>query len=65
MMDALGTLDATLLSRIQFGFTISFHIVFPALSIGLAGFLPSPFANPPSLCRRNTTSSFHQARSSA
>jgi cytochrome d ubiquinol oxidase subunit I len=31
--------DATLLSRIQFGFTISFHILFPAFSIGLAGFL--------------------------
>jgi cytochrome d ubiquinol oxidase subunit I len=32
-------LDAALLSRIQFGFTISFHILFPAFSIGLAGFL--------------------------
>ncbi len=32
-------LDATMLSRIQFGFTITFHILFPALSIGLAGFL--------------------------
>ncbi len=31
--------DATMLSRIQFGFTITFHILFPALSIGLAGFL--------------------------
>lgn len=27
------------LARIQFGFTISFHIVFPAISIGLASFL--------------------------
>ena len=27
------------LSRIQFAFTISFHIIFPALSIGLASFL--------------------------
>jgi cytochrome d ubiquinol oxidase subunit I len=32
-------LDALLLSRIQFGFTISFHIVFPALTIGLASYL--------------------------
>jgi cytochrome d ubiquinol oxidase subunit I len=32
-------LDATMLSRIQFGFTITFHILFPAFSIGLAGFL--------------------------
>ena len=32
-------LDATLLARIQFAFTIGFHIVFPALSIGLAAFL--------------------------
>ena len=27
------------LSRIQFGFTVSMHIIFPALSIGLASFL--------------------------
>ncbi len=27
------------LSRIQFGFTITFHIIFPALTIGTAGFL--------------------------
>lgn len=32
-------LDPVLLARIQFAFTISFHIVFPALSIGLASFL--------------------------
>lgn len=32
-------LDPILLARIQFAFTISFHIVFPALSIGLASFL--------------------------
>lgn len=32
-------LDTALLSRIQFGFTISFHILFPAFSIGLAMFL--------------------------
>ena len=31
--------DALLLSRIQFGFTITFHILFPAFSIGLSGFL--------------------------
>jgi cytochrome d ubiquinol oxidase subunit I len=33
------TLDAELLARIQFGFTVSFHIIFPSLSIGLALFL--------------------------
>lgn len=33
------TLDATLLARVQFAFTISFHIVFPAFSIGLASYL--------------------------
>ena len=35
------TPDATavLLSRIQFGFTISFHIIFPAFTIGLAAWL--------------------------
>jgi len=32
-------LDPLLLARIQFGFTISFHIVFPALTIGLASYL--------------------------
>lgn len=32
-------MDALLLARIQFGFTISFHIIFPALSIGLASYL--------------------------
>src|ERR1700758_583968 len=30
---------ALLLSRIQFGFTISFHIIFPAFTIGLAAWL--------------------------
>src|SRR3569832_2635697 len=33
------TVDALLLARIQFGFTISFHIIFPALTIGLASYL--------------------------
>ncbi|WP_295681024.1 cytochrome ubiquinol oxidase subunit I [uncultured Nevskia sp.] len=32
-------LDATLLARIQFAFTISAHIVFPVFSIGLASYL--------------------------
>ena len=32
-------LDPILLARIQFAFTISFHIIFPAFSIGLASFL--------------------------
>lgn len=32
-------LDPVLISRIQFAFTISFHILFPAFSIGLATFL--------------------------
>src|SRR5262249_23468260 len=32
-------LDATTLARIQFGFTIAFHIIFPTMSIGLAWFL--------------------------
>ena len=27
------------LARIQFAFTVSFHIIFPAISIGLASFL--------------------------
>ncbi|MGH8428947.1 MAG: cytochrome ubiquinol oxidase subunit I, partial [Solimonas sp.] len=32
-------LDTLLLSRIQFGFTVGFHILFPTLTIGLAVFL--------------------------
>jgi len=32
-------LDAVLLARIQFAFTISFHIIFPAFTIGLASWL--------------------------
>lgn len=32
-------MDALLLSRIQFGFTIAFHIIFPAFTIGLASYL--------------------------
>ena len=35
----MDLLDAVLLARIQFAFTISFHIVFPAFSIGLASYL--------------------------
>ncbi|MDP1724514.1 MAG: cytochrome ubiquinol oxidase subunit I [Alphaproteobacteria bacterium] len=31
--------DPVLLARIQFAFTISFHIIFPAFTIGLASFL--------------------------
>ncbi len=31
--------DAVLLARIQFAFTISFHIIFPAFTIGLASYL--------------------------
>lgn len=32
-------IDSTMLSRIQFGFTVGFHILFPTLNIGLACFL--------------------------
>ncbi|MYN12160.1 cytochrome ubiquinol oxidase subunit I [Pusillimonas sp. TS35] len=31
--------DALMLARIQFGFTIAFHIIFPAITIGLASYL--------------------------
>src|SRR5215510_1539833 len=31
--------DALMLARLQFAFTVSFHIVFPALTIGLASYL--------------------------
>nr|WP_281175802.1 cytochrome ubiquinol oxidase subunit I [Marinomonas fungiae] len=29
------------LARIQFAFTVSFHIIFPAITIGLASYLAS------------------------
>ena len=32
-------LDALILARLQFAFTISFHIIFPAFTIGLASYL--------------------------
>ena len=32
-------MDAELLSRLQFAFTVAFHIVFPSLTIGLASYL--------------------------
>ena len=33
------TLDALMLSRLQFAFTLAFHIVYPSFTIGLASFL--------------------------
>ena len=33
------TFDAIMLSRLQFAFTIAFHIIFPSFTIGLASFL--------------------------
>ena len=33
------TLDTLLLSRLQFAFTLAFHIIFPSFTIGLASFL--------------------------
>jgi len=35
-MDGISALE---LARIQFGFTVSFHIIFPAITIGLASYL--------------------------
>ena len=32
-------LDAFNLARLQFAFTVSFHILFPAITIGLASYL--------------------------
>lgn len=33
------SIDATILARAQFAFTVAFHIIFPAFSIGLASYL--------------------------
>ena len=35
----LSDIDALVLARAQFGFTVAFHIIFPVFSIGLASFL--------------------------
>ncbi|MGB9442445.1 MAG: cytochrome ubiquinol oxidase subunit I, partial [Desulfobacterales bacterium] len=35
----LANLDPVILARIQFAYTISFHIIFPAFTIGLASWL--------------------------
>jgi cytochrome bd ubiquinol oxidase subunit I len=35
----LAHLDPLILARVQFGFTVAFHIVFPSFSIGLASYL--------------------------
>jgi cytochrome d ubiquinol oxidase subunit I len=39
VINMFENLDPILLSRIQFAFTISFHIIFPAFTIGLASWL--------------------------
>ena len=39
MTEIIPELTALTLARIQFGFTISFHIIFPAITIGLASYL--------------------------
>ena len=39
MFSILTQLDPIVLARIQFAFVVSFHIVFPAFSIGLASWL--------------------------
>lgn len=38
-MDTFLGFDAVTLARMQFGFTVAFHFIFPAVSIGLASFL--------------------------
>jgi len=35
----MSTLDPVLLARLQFAFTISFHIIFPGFTIGLSAFI--------------------------
>ncbi|MDB5796356.1 MAG: cytochrome ubiquinol oxidase subunit [Paucimonas sp.] len=38
-MDSFAGIDGVLLARLQFAFTISFHIIFPAFTIGLSAFI--------------------------
>ena len=39
MLPRTMSLDALMLSRLQFAFTVAFHIVYPSFTIGLASFL--------------------------
>src|SRR5258708_7745994 len=39
VQDEVMHFDALMLSRLQFAFTIAFHIIFPSFTIGLASFL--------------------------
>ena len=50
------TLDPVILSRIQFGFVISFHIIFPAFTIGLSAFIATLLI----LWRRTGQEHFHR-----
>ncbi len=38
-MEWMSSLDPVLLARLQFAFTISFHIIFPGFTIGLSAFI--------------------------
>lgn len=48
--------DALLLARIQFAFTVSFHIIFPAFTIGLSAFIATLLV----LWRRTGQEHFHR-----
>jgi hypothetical protein len=48
--------DALLLARIQFGFTISVHIIFPAFSIGSSAFVATLLV----LWRRTGSDHYHR-----
>jgi cytochrome d ubiquinol oxidase subunit I len=49
-------LDALLLARLQFAFTISFHIIFPAFTIGLSAYIATLLV----LWRRTGSDHFHR-----
>ena len=49
-------LDPVLLARLQFAFTISFHIIFPAFTIGLSAYI----ATLEVLWLRTGTDRYHQ-----
>ncbi|TFW00425.1 cytochrome ubiquinol oxidase subunit I [Oxalobacteraceae bacterium OM1] len=38
-MDTIAGFDPVIIARVQFAFTIAFHIIFPAFSIGLSAFI--------------------------
>ena len=51
--------DPVLLARIQFAFTISFHIIFPAFTIGLSAFWKAFVGHSTNCAKRHSRTAFN------